>query len=184
MEKFEFREGDVCFAFGKKSWLSPIFAWFMRSRWSHVFVVREVTPRSTYIVETTSFESAINVIDSYLDASESKLQVWRPTRLTQEQLRAVTDACTAMYGTPYGWLQFVSLGIRALLARVGIKIPNFIRQGTICDQLVLYGYTRSDIPGLAGIDPESVETQELYELVTAARYADGAPAFEMVYDQD
>lgn len=179
----KFEPADVCFTTNKKSKLSAIFRWFMRSKWSHVFIVKEQTERETYIVETSSFEVIYNEISGYL-SEENTLEVWRPTQLSEDERIAVVDECSKNIEKVYGHLQFISFGIRGLLERIGIRIPNFIKIGLICCELVLAGYVISSIPGISGIDPKSMQTEELYKLVTTAKNKDGTPAFKKVYEQE
>jgi len=47
---------------------------------------------------------------------------------------------------------------------VGIKIKNIVRSGLVCCAVPLYAYQKSNT-NLASIDPESIDTEELYRVI-------------------
>lgn len=160
-----FVAADICFSMCTKNWLSKAIAWFMGSKWSHSFIVIESSKLYTYVCETSDFEVTIGVLEDYLVDPTVNLVVYRINTLSLIDRDKIVKECLKNNREMYGYLQLISLGIRRLLKRIGIHIPNFIRQGIVCDQNVLYGYTKSRVPTLAGIDPESIDTEEFYQLI-------------------
>lgn len=160
----ELEPGDIGFLMHHDNMISKIIAWFMGSKWSHTFGVLFRIPSRTCLLETSDFQVVISTFERYLKNPNVELQIFRPVRLSREQLELIAEKAAETEGTIYGYFQLISLGLRRLLMRVGIKIPNFIRQGMVCTHPWLYGYRHSDIPGLAGIDPESIDTEEFYQL--------------------
>lgn len=172
-----FKPADIAFVYKKGDLLSTILAWFMQSQWAHTATVLSPTSQYTFTTETSDFESTIGYIERYINDTNYNIEVWSPKGISDAERSSIANATLVVnYGGVYAYLQFISLGIRALLARIGIKIPNFIRWGYTCDELVLYGYsTQSSLPGFKGFDYKSIQTQELYEKVTQSGL------FERVY---
>jgi hypothetical protein len=71
----------------------------------------------------------------------------------------------ARYGETYGYLQLLSFAVVTLAARIGIRLPNFFRQGVVCTGVVLDAKSRGTVPGFSGLDPESLHTEHLWQLV-------------------
>lgn len=160
----ELKVGDMGFIFHRDNPMSKVIAWFMGSRWSHSFIVLEVTPMRTYICELSDFTVTIGAIDRYMTDAQVDLEVWSPN-LTSEQREKMAAASLTQYNTLFGYTQLLSLALRRMLMRIGIRIPNWIRQGLVCDQLVLYGYQFSPISPFAGMDPKSADTEEMYQMM-------------------
>lgn len=168
--------GDIGFVMHKKNLLSRTIAWFMGSQWSHAFIVLEATPTRTYILETSDFEVMVSDLGVYLSDPDCHLVVYSPAGLSDLMRELVCQEAMKNLKSVYGYAQLISLGIRRLLMRVGIRINNFFRNGLVCCHVVTYGYRISRIPGLSGIDPESIDTEELFQIV------DKSPRFTKVME--
>lgn len=162
----EFKPADVGFCITHTNWVSRAIAWFTGSKWSHAFLVKEITPKHTYIQETNSFCVTIDYLESHIINPDQSIEIWSPIDISDsEREEIVEEAYIKTYGYVYGYMQLISFGIRRLLMRIGIKINNFFRQGVVCDHVVSYGYKKSSIPELTNIDPESIDSEELYQIV-------------------
>ena len=157
-----FKSGDIGFVMNKAV-ISKIIAKFMGSRWSHSFMVVGKINGVTMIIETTDFEVIISPIDEYLDGRD--LVVFRNKKVKSKQ---IAKQSFKLVKTRYGYLQLLSLGLRRLLMKVGIKIKNVVRSGLVCCAVPLYAYQKSDTD-LAAIDPESIDTEELYQVILNSR---------------
>lgn len=136
----------------------------MGSNWSHSFIVIDPDEDRTYISETSSFEVWINYLEMYDKDPNAEYIIYSP-KISDEERMLIVEKAMETHGKTYGYAQLFSLGVRALLRKINIRIGNFIRWGLVCCHTVLYGYTHSSISGLRGIDPESIDTEELYQLV-------------------
>lgn len=157
--------GDVFFVMHHNNWLSKTIAWFMGSKFSHCAVVLEQTNDRTYTMETTNFEVVPNIIERYFKDDQTSVTIMRKRDMSLAYGQAVAREATLLNGLIYGYLQLFSLGVRRLLMRVGIKINNFIRTGLVCCHVVTKAYKVGPIKELAELDDESIDTQELYELL-------------------
>jgi len=173
-----FQRGDIVFVMHKKNPISRDIAWFMGSRWSHSALVIDSSDLRTYLCETSDFQVTIATLDRYLIDPDTSLEVWRliapidPRTMERMLTRAISYE-----GQLFGYLQLLSLGLRRMLKRIGIQIPNFIRQGMVCTAIPLHAYSISRVPGLDGIDPESIDTEDLYVMLKQYGY------FSMVYSK-
>lgn len=159
------KPADIFFVIHKDNWISRMLAWFMESKWSHTGLVYEVTPNTIFTLETSDFEVTHQQLSDYLKDANVYIEIWSPVDLSDDERLAVVMEAAKQRKQIYGYLQLLSLGLRRVCMRVGIKIQNFFRQGVICCDVVLYGYQTSNILELH-LDPESIDTQELYEKVT------------------
>ena len=162
------RIGDIGFAMDTDSWLSKAIAWFMQSKWSHCFMVLDVTPNHVYLLETSNYNVWISRLYRYDSDMTKEYVVFRPDIPLADAKRFTYATYEENIGKTYGYLQLISLGVRCLFKRFGIKISNFIRAGLVCCHVPLYGYRHSNIDGLAGIDPESIDTEDLYQLISGS----------------
>ena len=158
------RPGDVGFIIHHDNWISRAIGWFTQSRWSHVFLVVEKGRYVTYLSETCDFNVWIGYLEKNLKSPYTEIEIYTPD-ISDDMRGVVVKRCLENTGELYGWFQFISLGIRGLLKRIGIRIPNFIRQGIVCNQHVMYGYTLTDIEGISGVDPESMDQEDFYQMV-------------------
>lgn len=174
-----FKTGQVFFTKDKKNIISKIMAWFMQSEWSHSGLIYQPTERHTYTLETNDYCVTHNIVDSYMDEEERSLVIYEV--LNQEgtkELEAMLKTRETVYGKTYGYFQLISLGLRRLLMRVGIKIPNFIRSGLVCCHVVGYYFKNLGATEIANLDPESFDTEELYQMIK------NSPNFKEVYRKD
>jgi hypothetical protein len=174
------KTGDIGFCMNHDNLISKVIAWFMKSNYSHSFIIYHVTDERVYILETSNYEVVISTLDKYIKDDDVTVTVFSPKNLSSERRKLIVKECEKYEWITYGYLQLISLGIRRLLMRINIKIKNFIRHNLVCNQLVLYGYSKfSNIKDFK-IDPESIDTQELLELVMKSRQEDGSQTFELV----
>jgi hypothetical protein len=162
--------GQVGFCMHHDSFISRAIAWFMGSRWSHSFMVYDTSSKQSYTIETSDFRIHNGNVGSYVKNKNVSLEIW-DFPLDDETRDRMTAACQEFHGHMYGYAQLFSLGIRRLLMRVGITIPNFIRHSVVCNQLVSYGLKESGLKPFSTLDPESIDTEELYQLVTGHKKA-------------
>jgi len=159
-----FKPGDIFFVMHNGSKLSRLMAWFMQSKWSHSGLIYEPTDRTIYTLETSDYEVTHQDFNTYINDSTVNLEVWSPVSLSDSDRLAVTSAAVLVEGDVYGYLQLLSLGLKDSLKRLGIKISNLLQIGVICCDVVIYGYAASNMQELH-IDPRSIDTQDLYEIV-------------------
>lgn len=159
--------GDVVFVMHKNEWVSRAIAWFMKSRWSHSAIVVDKSVRETYLVETSDYEVTIGLMSRYENDPNTEYEVWRFTGLMGSDQKKVWENVSPLLRQTYGYLQLISLGVRRLLMRVGVRVPNFFRQGLVCCHVVGYAFLGTNVKMLNILDPESFDTQELYEMLPA-----------------
>lgn len=159
------RKADIIFIMHHDSWLSRTIAKFMGSKWSHTAICYDASGEKDYILETTEYRVKLTDLDDYTFDPECEYEIWTCDDLEPIMIDEIVDECYKFNNNIYGYFQLISLGIRRLLMKIGIKIPNFIRHSIVCNQLVLYGYQKSNIKELI-FDPESIDTQELYDIVS------------------
>ena len=140
-------------------------------------MVVEQTDQFGYILETSDFEVCMADLDRYIADPNVTMEVYRFSDISDTDAKDMMQYGVAQnLGTVYGYLQLISLAIRCLFKRFKIKIPNFIRQGLVCDEncLVMLSYK---VPEFKGVDPKSMDTQDLYEKVLAC------PSVSKVYEK-
>jgi len=172
-----FQPGDVGFLMHHDNKLSKIIAWFMQSRWSHSFLVAEPTRQEIYLVETSDFQVGFGSLLDYLKDDSAEFVVYRPKNILDDERQEIVDRAKKQRNKIYGYLQLISLGIRRLLMRINIKINNFFHQGLVCTHVITYGYHGSNIPELSKLDPESIDTEELYQIVK------NSVNFELIFEK-
>lgn len=162
------KSGDIFFVMHHDNRLSRLFAWFMKSRWSHTGLIFDVTDdaRRVYTLETSDFEVTHQEFYDYLKDPNVSLEVWRFTNLNDDEVGEILDAANSVRGRVYGYLQLLSLAVRDIGKRFHINIPNFLKIGVICCDVILYGYGKSKIKEL-NIDPRSIETEDLYKIISS-----------------
>lgn len=181
VERPQLMPGDIYFTRDYSSKLSGIFAWFMKSWVSHCGVIHHQTDRNTYCIETSNLEVGFADFDRYLKSKEHRVEVWRLCRVRTPTRLMIAHAPEEVVETLYGYLQLLTLALRRLLMRLGLKIPNFIRQGMVCTAIPLIGLRRTKIKGLTGIDPESIDTAELRDVCIDLQDESGSQVFKCVF---
>lgn len=116
------------------------------------------------IVETSDFEVMISTLSRYTQDPNCALEIYRPVKFSSEDGATSRKETFAILKTVYGFPQLLSLGVRRLLMRAKIKINNFFRMGVVCCAVPLYGHTKCKSSPLFGIDPESIDTEELFQI--------------------
>ena len=164
------KSGDIGFAYHKTNLLSKLLKGAMGSQWSHNFIVFD----ENYVIETTSYKIQLWELKNYLESIEHDVMIFS-TDLTDQERYATQIEAIKHVNEVYGYLQLISFGIRRLLMKFGIKIPNFFRQGLVCSAVVLYSYNKTNNKLLSKIDPESIDTEEVYQLVK------NSPDFKCVF---
>ena len=149
------KEGDIGFVHNGAV-ISHLISWAMGSKWSHSFVVIGEVHGVVMVVETSDFEVTIGPLSRYTDGRP--LSIYRIDGLSEEDVSTVCKRGLSLLGVKYGHAQLLSLGIRRLLRKIGINIGNFIRSGLVCCAVPLYAYEF-----ILGIDPESIDTEDLYQ---------------------
>jgi hypothetical protein len=185
MEKKMLKPGDIGFLMHHDNWISKAIAWFTKSKWSHVFIVLETGQHRVYTVETSDFEVVVHTLEDYINDKNVSFEIYRADCLEEVQRQMISRECLKTLGETYGYLQLISFGIRCILSRYfGIKIHNFFRQGIVCCGVALVGYSKTNIPGLMGIDPESIDSEETYQLICSLKNSQGKLIFEKVAHKD
>jgi hypothetical protein len=165
-KNYNLKQGDIVFSFRKDNLLSRLIAWFTRSRFSHVSIVHLVGDGYCVISEATIIGIRFNLIDYYLENTKISVEVWNLPGLTDTTRKTIVDSAYNLNkNESYGFLQFFSYAIRALLKKMKINIKNFIRQGVVCNQYVAYGYKKSGISWFDMIDPEAIDQEDFYRLI-------------------
>lgn len=157
-----FKQGDVFFSMNHSNWLSKAMSWFMRSQWSHCGLIKECTEQDIYTVETSDKEVWIGRFMEYLKP-EYDWEIWRPKGLDPADMPHSIHVAQTLIGTLYGYLQLLGFAVRCALQRIGIPVPNWIRQGVVCCGVIFYAY-HGKLKGF-DVDPESRHTQDLRDLV-------------------
>lgn len=157
--------GDIGFIMHHDNPISKAIAWFMGSKWSHSFLVKESAEQDTYLIETSDFHVTIGTLEAYLKDANVSMVIFSPDA-TEEQRLNMIAAAKPHIGTVYGYFQLLSFALRAILGWVGIKIGNFIRMGEVCTATPLRAMaTLKQYPKTYNMDPESIHTEEFYQLL-------------------
>lgn len=164
MDKPKFLPGDVVFVMHHDNWISKVIAWFMRSKWSHSAIVIDVGHNYTFLLETTDLQVAMGTLDTYIEKDSTSVEVLRMQNVDlYEIVNALSVSSKINYGTLYGFLQLFGFAIKTLGKRVGLNIPNFIRQGIVCSGVVSYTLKLLNLDIFKDSDPENIDTEELYQ---------------------
>lgn len=169
--------GDIVFSRDTTT-VSKIIQWFLGCKWSHVFIVLDPDEDHTYILETSSYEVWINTLESYDVDPNAEYAVYRAD-LPPKVRSVVVKKCFEQKGKSYGYLQLFSLGLRSLLKKMKIVIPNLLRHGVVCCHIVMYGFRHSGIPQFHGMDPEALDTADVYDRVREQR-----DYFKLIHSKD
>lgn len=164
------KPGDVFLIRSRGFWYSDAIAWFMKSQWSHCGFVRyKAVTGENITLETSDYEMTYGSLEKYVAHPEKyHLKVFRvngafESEEKQQLAMSITDEL--YWGNLYGYLQLLSFAVVCLGRRVGIKIPNFIRQGQVCTAGPLHYLSQSTHPLFAGVDPESLQTQDFADML-------------------
>lgn len=160
--------GDIVFVMHHDNWISRAIAWFMRSQWSHSCVV--VDPSSTdrtYVSETSDYEITLGWVERYSTDDHTSMSILRLPDLSEHEKVVTVFRALSQEESVYPYWQLVSLAIRGLFKRVGIRIGNLMPWGYNCSEHVMYALNETHYPQLKGVDPHSMDTEDFYQLVKA-----------------
>lgn len=160
-----FKPGQIGFVMHHDNLISKVIAWFMGSKWSHSFLVIGEFHGRTLICETSDFHVTISDLDKYLLDRRCSVEVRGHGDLDKDSLRAMYSVVHEMNGEMYGYLQLASLGIRRVLKRINIRIPNLVKWGLVCCAVPIYALEVT--PLNLGVSAESIDTEELYQATQA-----------------
>jgi hypothetical protein len=155
------KSGDIFFVMNHGNIVSKTIAGAMDSKWSHSGIIYEVGQLETYTLETNDWCVMHGSFDHYLNGNYS-FEVYRPKSTSAHALQATADQ---MHGRVYPYWQLISFGIRRLFRMIGINIRNFWRGGQVCCGIVINYLKRTEITCVQPIQPEDIDTEELYQLV-------------------
>jgi hypothetical protein len=185
------KAGDVFLLRSRGYWYSDAIAWFMGKdstgcQLSHCGVIIDYGRLSGPItLETSDYEVTYGALFKYvLKPDKYHLRVYRLPESAwaspADMASSLADADDKLYGRVYGYLQLLSLGLRRLLMRIGVKVPNFIRQGQVCTAVALTYLSKSQMKVFSGIDPEAIDTVEFADMIHASEsiliFTSGKPA--------
>ena len=160
------RSADIFFVTHHDHWVSKTIAWVMNSEWGHSGLIYEVTPKTVYTFETTSYEVTPQFFSDYENDPNISFEVWSPTNMTDETREIICKEAKKLNEMQYAYGQLFSLGIRALLRKFNIFIKNFIKKNVVCCHVITTGYVLSKISEFENIDPRSIDTEELHKIVS------------------
>jgi hypothetical protein len=163
----DIRPGDVFVVRSRGYWYSDAIAWFMGpdrngDKWSHTGIVRDVASDIGLItLETTDFEVTYCPLNKYVSNPEKyHLKVMRPKEFTGDINTALKETDAQLNESMYGYLQLLSFAVKRLLGRIGIKIPNMIRQGQVCTAVTLTYLSKCGPDYFRKLDVEEHDTTE------------------------
>lgn len=173
MDRALFKKGDICFVMHRDSWLSKAIAWFMSkswtksSSWSHTNFIMHVTDERVYVFESMDAQAGIGWVERYMNNPSVSMEIWSLDVMTDQDREAMVQAALPKYDAWYGFLQLISLAVRGIAKKLGGHVRNFIRQGWVCDELVLDSLKATSVKEFQKIDSKNYDTEDVYELVTS-----------------
>jgi hypothetical protein len=158
-----FKPGQIGFIMHNGNWISKAIAWVMRSKWSHSFLVLGEFQGRFLVCETSDFQVTINNVERYIEDPNCSMEVYELGELDEADILKMSGAVDKMNGELYGYLQLFSLGVRSFFSLFDISVHNFIHQGMVCCAVPIYGLLPTSLN--LQVDPESINTEELYQVV-------------------
>lgn len=149
---------------GNLGWWINLGQAFIRdsSRYTHAFIVAD----DKHVIEAQSVGAVKGRLQGYLGNA-----VFSQLDLTDEQRARVVEEAEKLIGTPYSWLDYLSIG----LLHFGLR-PKWLRKyiadtgHMICSQLVDEAYRRAGIHLFAdGRDPADVTPGDLLYVLIDSR---------------
>jgi hypothetical protein len=162
----KFQPGDIFFVMHHENKMSRLIAWFMNSMWSHSGIIAQQTETRSYTVETSDFNVTLSTLEQYTKDPRTSLEVWRHRGISDKTRAEIVENALMLDDKIFGYPQFISFAIRALLAKIGIKISHFITSGYVCCQVPLTGYATAGVPGFTKEEIKAIHTEELYQKVS------------------
>ena len=161
--------GDVVFIMHHDSKLSKLIAWFMRSKWSHSALVVDVSESGEiWLSETTDTQIAHGRFSSYLNDPACTLEVLSPIGVSRADLFAGIAEAENNTGRIYAYWQLLSLAVVCIGERLGLRLPNVLPFGFVCNSHVLDAVQAYPIAPLHGVKPQSIHTERMYSLMRGA----------------
>lgn len=165
------KPGDVGYLIHTDNKISAVISDFMDSQWSHSFIVLGTFGGYTFIVETSDVQVMISVLQPYLDDPKVKMEITSHPDMSDAERVVVVAASLKLLKQIYGYFQLLSWAVEITLLKLfKYHARHFIRWGLVCCHVVTYGYTVSERPLLKGLDPESIHTEEMYQLFKKAGF--------------
>jgi hypothetical protein len=161
-----YKPGDIFFVMHHDNVLSRVIAWFMDSRFSHTGFVVEQSPEHIYTLETSDYCVGFSILEEYLSDPRCSIEVWRYP-FSDDQARTILAEAIQLDDRVYGYLQLLSFAVKRILKRFGVHVPNFLRFGIVCDQVVYAGLRVSPITFFQGLEPLDYDSQDLIEMIQA-----------------
>lgn len=159
--------GDVVFVNHKRNVISKIFSNVMGSDFSHSGIIYGELNGEMVLLETNDYCVNINYMQRYIEDNNCLIEVLRRVKpMTTLDKGLIVDHGKPLIGMLYGYLQLPFLALRRLFK---LKLRNFSRQGLVCCHVIGYCYQGIESP-LYKIDPESFDTQELYEMLILGKF--------------
>jgi hypothetical protein len=157
-----FQKGAIGFSRKKRNWVSRIIAWFTRSQWSHTFIIYQDSPE-ILVVEAGMRQVQLVPISKY-ESSKYDVAYFAPDLVHMFKIEAGISKVKGKIEAPYGMLQFVGFVPVIILRRLlGMKIPNPLRGGIVCSELVLQYLREIDPQGKwGGMDKNAVSPEDLF----------------------
>jgi hypothetical protein len=169
-----------CFGFttNRGSQVSAIIRWFTGSKWSHAFLIADVVPNATYVMEANEGGTDFRTWASdFGNQAETPTVVYRPVGFTDQQLADAFERARAKYeGVFYGYLELFAIAGMIALAKLGLRVHDPIHQGAICSQVVwfelqdlmpdLFGQLGSNTVSPGDLDSIRQANSQRFEVVT------------------
>jgi hypothetical protein len=162
--------GMIGFATNRRSLVSKAICWVTGSRWSHVFLILDVTPTYTFVLEANEGGTDIRTWEEYSDSTTEPTELYEPILSSGDLVYApelaVERTRARFEGVGYGYMELIGITIKILLARCHLRWHDPIHQGAICSQ-VAWDYVQQLFPReFAALDQHSVTPADLYEIVS------------------
>ena len=184
MKNYQAIPGDIGFVMHWDNPMSKVIAWVLslgakdRSvRISHSFGIIGSWLGYHWCAETSDFQMGLNVLDRYEKDPHCSIEIWRHPDILEEDHVQLISQGIGLTGHLYAYLQMISMLVRRLFKLFGIEISNFITLGAgVCCSVPLYMHQNVPSSPLREIDPESIDTMDLRELLISS-------GFKLVYEK-
>lgn len=130
--------------------------------YSHAFIVLD----DGYIMEALPQGASVQRLDKYPEGSV----VYSQFDLTESQRADICVEALRLEGTPYGWLDFLAIGLHRFVKRDHF-LPRFVHRKVqssgkmICSQLVAEAYRRAGVDLDPHTDPQYVTPGDLAKII-------------------
>ena len=170
-----YSKGSVVFVMHTKNPMSKILAWFMRqpnSDWtpSHSALIVDVWESDCLLSETTDIEVGYGRLSAYLNEPKDEVEIYEPIGVNEADIELAIRECENNKGKLYAFWQLISWAVVILLGKIGLRIPNFLAFGFVCNSHVLDGIRVYDIPPFLGIKPQTIHTAQMRDMMRSSKY--------------